>query len=56
MWTAESPTTGAIITFETEPMLHEIVRCPDTGEELEVVSLDPLTLELAPKEEEDWGE
>jgi len=28
----------------------------DCGVELEVVSLDPLTLDLAPEEEEDWGE
>ena len=34
----------------------EIVQCHDCGAELEVRSLDPLTLELAPDEEEDWGE
>ena len=34
----------------------EIVDCPECGVELEVVSLIPLTLELAPEEEEDWGE
>ena len=34
----------------------EIVLCPDCGVELEVVSLDPITLELAPEVEEDWGE
>jgi alpha-aminoadipate carrier protein LysW len=34
----------------------EIIDCPDCGVELEVVSLDPPTLELAPEEEEDWGE
>lgn len=28
----------------------------DEGEELEVVGLDPLRFELAPEEEEDWGE
>lgn len=56
MKTAECPECGATITFETDPMLHELVRCPDTGDELEVVSLDPLALELAPTEEEDWGE
>lgn len=28
----------------------------DDGAELEVVGLDPLRLELAPEEEEDWGE
>ena len=34
----------------------EIVVCPDCGVDLEVVSLDPPALELAPMEEEDWGE
>ncbi len=34
----------------------EIVQCPDCGVELEVVSLDPPTVELAPEVEEDWGE
>ena len=34
----------------------EIVVCSDCGVDLEVVSLSPLTLNLAPMEEEDWGE
>jgi alpha-aminoadipate carrier protein LysW len=34
----------------------EIVVCPDCGVDLEVTSLSPVTLELAPMEEEDWGE
>lgn len=34
----------------------EIVQCPDCGAELEVTSTAPVTLELAPEEEEDWGE
>jgi alpha-aminoadipate carrier protein LysW len=34
----------------------EIVVCADCGAELEVMSLDPLTLDLAPEVEEDWGE
>ncbi|MBE9507737.1 MAG: lysine biosynthesis protein LysW, partial [Chloroflexi bacterium] len=29
---------------------------PDCGIELEVMSLEPITLELAPEVEEDWGE
>ena len=37
-------------------VLNEIVVCPDCGVDLEVVSLDPPSLELAPMEEEDWGE
>ena len=43
--------------FELEDVRKgEIVDCPDCGAELEVVNLDPLTLDLAPEEEEDWGE
>ena len=34
----------------------EIVVCPECGVELEVMSLGPITLELAPEVEEDWGE
>lgn len=34
----------------------EIVVCPDCGVDLEVTYLEPVTLELAPMEEEDWGE
>jgi len=37
-------------------MQGEIVVCPDCGADLEVTSTEPLTLELAPMEEEDWGE
>jgi alpha-aminoadipate/glutamate carrier protein LysW len=36
--------------------LNEIVVCADCGADLELVSLDPVQLELAPMETEDWGE
>ncbi|RME83666.1 MAG: lysine biosynthesis protein LysW [Caldilineae bacterium] len=49
------PECEAEITL-TDPMLGEIVPCPDCGAELEVVSLEPVTLDLAPEVEEDWGE
>lgn len=39
-----------------KPIKGEIITCPDCGAELELVSENPLKLELAPKEEEDWGE
>jgi alpha-aminoadipate/glutamate carrier protein LysW len=35
---------------------NEILVCPDCGADLEVISLAPPTLEVAPMEEEDWGE
>ncbi|MCA1813033.1 MAG: lysine biosynthesis protein LysW [Halobacteriales archaeon] len=38
------------------PMQGEIVPCPDCGVDLEVTLLAPLTLALAPEEQEDWGE
>ena len=34
----------------------EILDCADCGAELEVRSVSPLTLALAPQVEEDWGE
>jgi alpha-aminoadipate carrier protein LysW len=37
-------------------MLGEIIVCSDCGVDLEVTSLNPPTLEVAPMEEEDWGE
>lgn len=39
-----------------DPMAGEIVPCAHCGADLEVVSLSPLTLELAPEVQEDWGE
>ena len=41
---------------QDDVMEGEIVDCPDCGVELEVVSISPLRLDLAPEEEEDWGE
>lgn len=34
----------------------ELIQCPECGVDLEVVNLIPLELDLAPEEEEDWGE
>ncbi len=53
--TVECPECGAEIALE-DVVVGEIVACPDCGVELEVVSLDPPVVELAPEEEEDWGE
>ncbi|MBM3188765.1 MAG: lysine biosynthesis protein LysW [Chloroflexi bacterium] len=50
------PECAAEIELDDDVMEGEIVDCPDCGVELEVVSLDPLTVDLAPEEEEDWGE
>lgn len=34
----------------------EILTCGECGTELEVLSLDPIQLALAPETDEDWGE
>ncbi len=39
-----------------KPIRGEIVTCSDCGAELEVTNENPLQLDLAPQEEEDWGE
>ena len=44
------------IVVDDDVMQGEILQCPDCGVELEVVTLSPLTMELAPEVEEDWGE
>lgn len=44
-------------TVEMDDVIRgELIMCPDCGAELEVMEVDPLELELAPEEEEDWGE
>ena len=47
---------GAPIDIPTDVMQGEILVCADCGMELEVRELEPLTLDLAPPEMEDWGE
>ena len=53
---AECPECAADVTLPDDVMENEIVQCGDCGMELEVTSLTPPTLGLAPEEEEDWGE
>lgn len=45
-----------VVEVADDVMLGELLECPDCGAELEVVNLTPLSLELAPEIEEDWGE
>ena len=56
MSTATCPECEAEIPLEAGTETGEIIVCPDCGVDLEVTSLDPPTVELAPMEEEDWGE
>jgi alpha-aminoadipate/glutamate carrier protein LysW len=50
------PECGAEITLEAAVEVGEITVCPDCGVDLEVTSLEPAAVQLAPMEQEDWGE
>ena len=51
----ECPECAAAL--KVQPTLAgEILDCGDCGAELEVVTLQPLRVQLAPEVEEDWGE
>jgi len=54
--TCQCPECVAELVLDEGTEVGEIVVCPDCGVELEVISLDPLQLALAPEVEEDWGE
>ena len=47
---------GGVVEMESDLIAGEILECPECGVELEVVQLSPLSIELAPEIEEDWGE
>jgi alpha-aminoadipate carrier protein LysW len=53
---AQCPECAAQLELAADTEVGEILVCPDCGVELEVMSLQPLQLELAPEVEEDWGE
>jgi alpha-aminoadipate/glutamate carrier protein LysW len=53
---ATCPECGADIEVDGNVEKGEIIVCPDCGAELEVTKVNPVVLELAPEEEEDWGE
>lgn len=50
------PECAAEISLESDTEVGEIIVCPDCGVDLEVISLDPAKVDMAPMEEEDWGE
>jgi alpha-aminoadipate/glutamate carrier protein LysW len=50
------PECDAPVAIPADAMANELISCGDCGAELEIISLDPVTLELAPEVEEDWGE
>jgi alpha-aminoadipate carrier protein LysW len=53
---AECPECAGEVNLPDDVMAGEIVQCAECGAELEVINLSPPTLDLAPEEEEDWGE
>lgn len=55
MLVTECPECGGTITFQSTPLLKELVKCAGCGEDLEVTSLDPVELAAA-EEEADWGQ
>jgi alpha-aminoadipate carrier protein LysW len=56
MSTVTCPECEAQIEWASGTEVGEIIVCSDCGVDLEVVSLDPATVQLAPMEQEDWGE
>jgi alpha-aminoadipate/glutamate carrier protein LysW len=53
---ATCPECDAPITLAADVVEGEIIVCPDCAAELEVISVDPAELALAPEVGEDWGE
>ena len=56
MTTVTCPECAATFTLEVGAEAGEILVCPECGVDLELTSLDPATVALAPMEQEDWGE
>jgi alpha-aminoadipate carrier protein LysW len=50
------PECDGLLAIPADVMENELITCPDCGAELEIISLDPIELDLAPEVEEDWGE
>ena len=52
----ECPECAGSVTLTRRPLAGEVVRCGECSAELEVTSVEPLKVELAPQVQEDWGE
>ncbi|MEU9884951.1 lysine biosynthesis protein LysW [Sphaerisporangium sp. NPDC051017] len=50
------PECEATVDLPDAPRLNEILECGDCHAELEILSLEPTLVGLAPEVEEDWGE
>ena len=56
MSTITCPECAAEIQLADGTETGEIIVCSDCGVDLEVTSIAPAEVQLAPMEEEDWGE
>jgi len=56
MSTITCPECEAQVELEADTEVGEIIVCSDCGVDLEVMSLEPAAVQLAPMEQEDWGE
>lgn len=56
MATVSCPECAAAQKLAEGTEIGEIIVCSDCGIDLEVTALEPATVQLAPREEEDWGE
>jgi alpha-aminoadipate/glutamate carrier protein LysW len=50
------PECAAVLQLPADLLAGEVLPCEDCGADLEVTSLMPLQITLAPEVEEDWGE
>ena len=56
MSTVPCPECEASLELAVGTEVGEILVCTDCGVDLEVISLEPAKVQVAPMEEEDWGE
>jgi len=56
MSTVNCPECDAQVELTADTEVGEILVCSDCGVDLEVTSMDPAAVQLAPMEQEDWGE
>ncbi len=46
----------ASLALSIQPEIGEVFTCSECSAELELISVDPPKVELAPEIQEDWGE
>ena len=56
MAAVKCPVCDADVSVAADAMAGELLTCSDCGIELEVMTLEPLTVAEAPEVQEDWGE